>query len=57
MACSHKNWGSCWEFIIALASSTIVRFIRSAIPFCDGEYGAVVVFLFLAERTNFLIPD
>src|SRR6202522_466591 len=30
-----------WAVQMALASSTIVRFIHTATPFCDGEYGAV----------------
>jgi len=37
-----KNSGSLAVFIIVRANLTSMQFIRSAMPFWDGEYGAVI---------------
>src|SRR5271155_5180402 len=42
MASSHKKVGRFLAIIIACANSNRVRLNRSATPFWDGEYGAVV---------------
>ena len=38
-ACAHIGFGSLLTDSIARASSTTVRFSRSATPFCSGSYG------------------
>src|SRR6266850_6552569 len=38
---SQRNLGRSAAVNIAWVSSTSVLFIRSAMPFCEGEYGAV----------------